>query len=271
VSPRFFAVLGVPLVAGREFADADRRDAEPVVIVSQSIAQRFFRNGDALNAHLSWTDPREIPWRIVGVAADLDDEHVVGHPAMTFYRPIRQFGFGGRLFVRTSGEPHALVPMVTRIIHEIAADQPVERPATLEEIRAEVLAPERVNAFVFSGFAGIALLIALVGVAGVLAFLVSARTREFGMRLAVGCPPRQLLAYVLSEGTTIAAVGIAAGALGGFVLSRVAASFFTSVQLPGALAAGAAAALLLGAAVLASWVPAARASRIDIIEALRAE
>jgi ABC-type antimicrobial peptide transport system permease subunit len=161
--------------------------------------------------------------------------------------------------------------MVTRIIHEIAADQPVERPATLEEIRAEVLAPERVNAFVFSGFAGIALLIALVGVAGVLAFLVSARTREFGMRLAVGCPPRQLLAHVLSEGTTIAAVGIAAGALGGFVLSRVAASFFTSVQLPGALAAGAAAALLLGAAVLASWVPAARASRIDIIEALRAE
>src|SRR5262245_35719656 len=270
-SPRFFAVLGVPLVAGREFTDGDRRDTEPVVIVSQSIAQRFFRNGDALNGHLSWTDPKEIPWRIVGVVADVDDEHVVGQPAMTFYRPIQQFGFGGRLFVRASGDPHALVPAVTRIIHEIAADQPVERPATLEEIRAEVLSPERVNAFVFSGFAGIALLIALVGVAGVLAFLVSARTREFGMRLAVGCPPTQLLTRVLSEGTTIAAIGIAAGGLGGLVLSRLAAPFFTSVPLPGALTVGVAATVLMAAAVVASWMPAARAARIDVIEALRSE
>jgi putative ABC transport system permease protein len=270
VSPRFFSVLGVPLVAGREFIDGDRRGAEPVVIVSQSIAQRFFRNGDALNAHLSWTDRKE-PWRIVGVAADVDDEHVVGQPAMTFYRPVQQFGFGGRLFVRASGDPHSLIPTVTRIIHEIAADQPVERPATLEEIRAEVLSPERVNAFVFSGFAGIALLIALVGVAGVLAFLVNARTREFGLRLAVGCQPRRLLTHVLSEGTTIATIGIAAGALGGFVLSRLATSFFASVQLPGALALGAAAGVLLAAAVVASWMPAARASRIDVIEALRSE
>jgi len=270
VSPRFFAVLGVPLVAGREFADGDRRGAEPVVIVSQSIAQRFFRNADALNAHLSWTDGKE-RWRIVGVAADVDDEHVGGQPAMTFYRPIQQFGFGGRLFVRASGDPHALVPTVTRIIHEIAADQPVERPATLEEIRAEVLSPDRVNAFVFSGFAGIALLIALVGVAGVLAFLVSARTREYGLRLAVGCPPRQLLAHVLSEGTTIAGIGIAAGALGGLVLSRLATSFFASVQVPGVLAVGVAAGVLLAAAVAASWMPAARASRIDVIEALRSE
>ena len=269
VSPRFFSVLGIPLVAGREFTDADRGGAELVAIVSQSIAQRLFPNGDALNRHLSW-DPKEVPWRIVGVAAEVDDEQVAGQPAMTFYRPLQQFAVGGRLFVRAAGDPHSLVPAVTRVIHEIAADQPVERAATLEEIRAETLSPERVNAFVFSGFAGIALLIALVGVAGVLAFLVSARTREFGMRLAVGCPPRQLLTRVLSEGTTIAATGIAAGALGGFVLSRLATSFFT-VQLPGALAAGAAAAVLLAAAIVASWMPAARASRIDVIEALRAE
>jgi putative ABC transport system permease protein len=271
VSPRFFAVLGVPLVAGREFTDADRRGAEQVVIVSQSIAQRFFANGDGLNGHLSRAEPDEIPWRIVGVGADVDDENVDGQPAMTFYRPLRQFGFGGRLFVRAAGDPHSLVPVVTRIIREIAPDQPVERAATLDEIRAEVLSPERVNAFVFSGFAGIALLIAVVGVAGVLAFLVSARTPEFGLRLAVGCAPRDLLAHVLSEGTTIAAIGIATGALAGFVLSRVARSFFTSVQLPGPLAVGAAAAILLGAAVVASWMPAARASRIDVIEALRAE
>jgi FtsX-like permease family len=112
--------------------------------------------------------------------------------------------------------------------------------------------------------------IAVVGIACVLAFSVSARTREFGMRMAVGCSPRALLTHVLSQGTAIAGIGIAAGAAGGFVLSRVVASF-TPVQLPGALAMAAAAAVLLTAAVVASWLPAARASRIDIIEALRAE
>ena len=102
--------------------------------------------------------------------------------------------------MRAAGDPYALVPAVTRVIREISADQPVERAATLEDVRAEVLSPERLNAFVFSGFAGIALLIAVVGVAGVLAFSVSARTREFGVRLAVGSAPRQLLARVLCGG-----------------------------------------------------------------------
>ena len=151
--------------------------------------------------------------------------------------------------MRAAGDPYALVPAVTRVIREISADQPVERAATLEDVRAEVLSPERVNAFVFSGFAGIALLIAVVGVAGVLAFSVSARTREFGVRLAVGSAPRQLLARVLSEGVVIAAIGIAAGAAGGYVLARVAARFFSTVQMPGALPVLGAAAVLIAAAV----------------------
>src|SRR5206468_8883823 len=113
-------------------------------------------------------------------------------------------GIGGRLFVRAGGDPHALVTAVTRIIRQISPEQPVERAATLEDVRAAVLSPERLNAFVFSGFAGIALLIAVVGVAGVLAFSVSARTREFGVRLAVGASPGQLLARVLAEGAAIA-------------------------------------------------------------------
>src|SRR5262249_38486067 len=167
--------------------------------------------------------------------------------------------------------PHTLFPTVTRTIREIAPDQPVERVATLEEVRAAQLSPDRVNALVFSGFAGIALLIAVVGIAGVLAFSVSARTGEFGMRLAVGCSPQALLRHVLSEGTAIAIVGVGAGAVGGFPLSRVATSFFTSVQMPNMLAVSAAAAVLVGAAVVASWLPAARASRIDVIEALRSE
>jgi len=195
----------------------------------------------------------------------------VPEPALTIYQPTWQIGVAGRLFVRAAGDPYALVPAVTRVIREISADQPVERAATLEDVRAEVLSPERVNAFVFSGFAGIALLIAVVGVAGVLAFSVSARTREFGVRLAIGSAPRQLLASVLSEGVQIAAVGIAAGALGGYALALVAAGFFEQVQLPGVLPLIGAAAVLIGAAIVASLMPAARASRVDVLQALRSE
>jgi ABC-type antimicrobial peptide transport system permease subunit len=173
--------------------------------------------------------------------------------------------------VRAASDPYAVVPAVTRVIREIAAEQPVERAATLEDVRAEVLSPERLNAFVFSGFAGIALLIAVVGVAGVLAFSVSARTREFGVRLAVGSSPRHLLAQVLREGALIAGIGIAAGAAGGYVLARLAAMSFATVQLPGPLPVLCAAAVLAGAAVLASLLPAARASQVDVLQALRSE
>ncbi len=277
VAPRFFAVLGVPILAGRDFTDEDRRGSELVTIVSQSVAQRLFANGDAVNRHLTWTDPvfsiygKPVPSRIVGVVADVDDEHVVPRPAMTIYRPTWQMGVAGRLFVRAAGDPYALVPAVTRVIRDISADQAVERAATLEDVRAEVLSPERVNAFVFSGFAGIALLIAVVGVAGVLAFSVSARTREFGVRLAVGSAPRHLLASVLSEGVRIAAIGIAVGAGGGYVLARGAARFFTTVQLPGAMPIIGATAVLIGAAIVASLMPAARAARVDVLQALRSE
>ena len=277
VAPRFFDVLGVPLLAGRDFTDDDRRGTEPVVIVSQSVAQRLFANGEAVNRHLTWTDPvfsiygKPVPSRIVGIVADVDDESVVPEPAMTIYRPVWQMGVAGRLFVRTAGDPYALVPAVTRIVREIATDQPVENAATLEDVRAEVLSPERVNAFVFSGFAGIALLIAVVGIAGVLAFSVSARTREFGVRLAVGSAPRHLLTMVVSEGAAIAAIGIVAGAAGGFALASVAAEFVADVQLPGALTVAGAAVVLVAAAIVASLMPAARASRVDVLQALRSE
>ena len=277
VAPRFFGVLGVPILAGRDFTDDDRRGREPVTIVSQSVAQRLFANGDAVNRHLTWTDPvfsiygKPVPSRIVGVVADVDDENVVPGPALTIYQPVWQMGVAGRLFVHAAGDPYALVPAVTRVIREISADQPVERAATLEDVRAEVLSPERVNAFVFSGFAGIALLIAVVGVAGVLAFSVSARTREFGVRLAIGSAPRHLLAGVLSEGVRIAAIGIAVGAAGGYVLALVAARFFATVELPGALPVIGATAVLICAAIVASLMPAARASRVDVLQALRSE
>jgi predicted permease len=270
VSPGFFAVLGVPIVTGRDFTDDDRSDTEPVAIVSQSIAQRFFPNGEALNRHLWFARAKERR-RIVGIVADVDDQNVVQEPALTVYTPISQGSLPSRLFVRAARDPYALVPSVTRTIREIAANQAVERATTLEDVRAEVLTPQRLNAFVFSAFGGIALLIAVVGVAGVLAFSVSARTREFGVRLAVGSTPRALRTGVLWDGVRIAALGIAAGAAGGYALARVVAEFFGNVQLPGALPAMGAAVVLFGAAIVASLMPATRASRIDVLRALRSE
>ena len=274
VAPNFFAVLGVPLVAGRDFTDGDHAESERVVIVSQSVAQRLFPDGDALNRKLWWTEAilgKPQPRRIVGVVADVDDENVVRGPALTIYHPVQQMRAAGRLFVHAEGDPYALVPSVTRIIRQTAADQPVERAATLEDVRAEVLAPERLNAFVLSGFAGVALLIAVVGVSGVLAFSVSARTREFGVRLAVGSSPRHLLVHVLLEGVVIVAVGIVAGAAGGFAFSGLASSYFDNVRLPGAVPILSAATVLVSAAVTASLMPAARASRVDVLQALRSE
>jgi len=275
VTPKFFTVLGIPMIGGRDFTDDDRAKNDLVVIVSQSVAQRLFPNGDALNHHLWWTDPyfgsKPMPRRIVGVVADVDDEQVERGAVMTIYHPIQQIGYGARLFVRASGDPYALVPSITRVIRALSPNQPVERAATLEDIRTEVLSPERVNTFVFSGFAGIALLVAVVGVAGVLAFSVSARTREFGIRLAVGSAPGDILTRVLGQGIGIALVGIAVGAAGGMVLARVASALIGHVPLPGVLTAAAAALLLVGAAAAASLVPAARASRVDVLQALRSE
>jgi putative ABC transport system permease protein len=279
ISPGFFAALGVPMVAGRDFNDNDRRDSEPVVIVSQSLAQRMFPNQDAVNRHMMWTDPvmkfidiSPEPRRIVGVAADVDDEHVVPGPALSVYHPFdQQEIWGGRLFVHTSSNPYALVPPITRLVRDMSADQPVERAATLEDVRAEVLTPDRLNTLVFGGFAAVALAIAVVGVAGVLAFSVSGRTREFGVRLAIGAQPRHLLTRVIIEGAVMAAAGVVAGAVCGFALARLAGSYVQDVQMPGAVPVACSVIVLLAAAVVASVLPAARAARVDVTEALRSD
>jgi putative ABC transport system permease protein len=288
VSPSFFAALGVPIVAGRDFDDNDRRGGEPVVIISQSVAQRMFPGEDPINRHVMWTSPimdfifiSKGPRRIVGVVRDVDDEHVVPGAALTIYHPFGQIPddaankelpvFGGRLFVHTRMDPYALVMPITRIVRDMASDQPVEHAATLEDIRAEVLTPNRLNSIVFGGFAAVALAIAIVGVAGVLAFSVSARTREFGIRLAVGSQPGRLLAGVIGQGAVMAGAGVVAGAALGYALARVAGGYIPDVRMPSALPVVVSAVVLLAAAVIASAVPAARAARVDVIQALRTE
>jgi ABC-type antimicrobial peptide transport system permease subunit len=221
---------------------------------------------------MKFIDVSSAPRRIVGVVADVDDEHVVPGPMVTVYHPFEQQEiWGGRLFVHTRTDPYALVPPITRLVRDLAADQPVERAATLEDVRAEVLAPDRLNTFVFGGFATVALAIAVVGVAGVLAFSVSARTREFGIRLAVGSQPRDLLSRVVSEGLVMVGAGIAAGLVGGLALARSPAASCPSRRCPGVVPVVCSAAVLLLAAVAASAVPAARAARVDVVQALRSD
>ena len=157
---------------------------------------------------------------------------------MTIYHPMEQEFGGGRLFVHAKVDPYTLVTPITKIIRDISADQPVERAATLEDVRAEVLAPNRLNTLVFGGFALVALTIAVVGVAGVLAFSVSARMREFGVRLAIGSTPSNLLTRILGEGAVIAGAGIVTGVIAGLALLRFAGGFFGNIEVPGVAAAG---------------------------------
>jgi ABC-type antimicrobial peptide transport system permease subunit len=213
------------------------------------------------------TEPR----RIVGITADVDDENVVPGPVMTVYHPFEQEIGGGRMFVHTHTDPYALVSPITRIIRDLSVNQPVEHAATLEDIRSEVLTPDRLNALVFGGFAAVALAIAVIGVAGVLVFSVSGRTREFGIRLALGAQPRNLLTSVMAQGATMAAGGIIVGAVFGYGLARIASSYVTDLRMPSVLPVVVSAFVLLAAAVVASVLPAARAARIDVQQALRSE
>ena len=278
VSPNFFATMGMPLIEGRDFRDTDRQGTERVVIISQSLANTLFPGQEAIGRELRWTDGvmkfigiSYEPRRIVGVVPDVDDENIIPSPAMTIYQPVDQEGWSGRLFVRAHGDPYTLVPAITRTIHEMNGDQPVERASTLGDIRAEVLTPDKLNAIVFGGFAAVALLISVVGVAGVLAFSVSARIREFGIRIAMGAQPRDILGSVLRQGCAMAGIGVGAGVLVGFICSRFIQRFTADVHLPSVLTLVAAAFVIMAAAVLASAMPAVRAARVNAVEALRAD
>ncbi|ABF42592.1 ABC efflux pump, inner membrane subunit [Candidatus Koribacter versatilis Ellin345] len=278
ISPNFFNTLGMPIIEGRDFRDTDKAGAERVVIISQSLAKNLFPGQEAIGREIRWTDSvmkfigiSYEPRRIVGVVPDVDDENIIPAPAMTIYQPVAQEWVAARLFVRAKGDPYSLVPAITRSIHEMDGNQPVERAATLNDIRAEVLTPDRLNAIVFGGFAAIALLISVVGVAGVLAFSVSGRTREFGIRIAMGAQPRDILGGVLREGVIMAGIGVAAGVVVGFAAMKAVLRFVSQLHMPSILTLLAAALVIVAAAVIASAIPAMRAARVNAVEALRSE
>lgn len=278
ISPNYFETLCVPLIEGRLFRDSDKDGAERVVIISQSLAKSLYPGGDALNRELRWTDPviqfiglSPEPRRIIGVVPDIDDEKIILSPAMNVYQSTDQEGWYGRLFVRTQTDPYSLVPAITSTIHEISAEEPVEHPSTLDDIRAEVLTPDKLNAVVFGGFTAGALLISVIGVSGVLAFSVSGRTREFGISLALGAQPRTVMNDVLLQGLTIASIGVAAGIVFGLAFIRGIARYIAAVHMPGPLSFAVPVIVILAAAVIACAIPAGQAARVNAVEALRSE
>lgn len=277
VSPGFFSTLGIPVLEGRDFRETDKNGSDRVVIVSKSVVDRLFPGQEAIGRTMHWTDGvlkfigiSYDTRQIVGVVPDFDDENIIPNPSMTVYQPVDQEGWGGRLFVRADN-PYPLVPAIVKTIQGISADQPVERAATLEDVRATVLSPDRLNAIVFGGFAAVALLISVIGVAGVLGFSVSGRTREFGIRMALGAEPRSILTGVLQEGLLIAIIGVVSGLFVGLAGARAIAAWVGQIHLPGILSLIGSAAVILIAAAIASAVPAARAARVNAVEALRSE
>jgi len=280
VSSSYFETIGTPLKSGRTFQQSDVRGSTPVVILSESMAKYYVKSGDAIGRHISWkvvngitgavswTDPAEI----VGVAADSRADGVDQAPIHTIFQPDTQSGTPATLLVRTSGAtPDALAPRVIETIRQLDPNRPIEHVQTLEEIRNDTIAPQRLNATLIGLFAMLALAIATVGVAGVLAFSVSQRTNELGIRVALGAERGMILRMILGEGAAMALVGLVVGGAAAIPLSRLLKGLLFGVEPADPATIAMSAALLVGVALIAAWIPARRATAVDPITALRGD
>lgn len=274
VSTDYFRTVGVPMVRGRQFRDTDDADSEPVVIINERMALDLFGRGNPIGGRLGWQqfNGSWSPWaRIVGVSANTREYGLALAGAHTVYLPAAQQNAGQAVIVATSGEAGPVARRVTEIVRSMNADRPVDNVTTLTELRRQDIAAERLNAALFSAFALLALVIAAVGVLGVLAFAVSQRTREFGVRMALGAEQRQVLGMVLREGVLLAMGALVVGGLAATALSRFLVQLLFEVSATDPTTYVAVGAVLAVVAMLASLVPARRATRVDPMEALRSE
>lgn len=280
VSADYFATMGIELRQGREFTTTDLLDAQEVVVINESMARAYFGQGDPIGRRIAWTDDifrllgMSTDWRtVVGVAADTRDAGLDAKVIDTMYTPYQQVTpqYTGSLVVRVSGDPGAVVPAVRQTILAHDSNQPISDVATIAELGNASVAARRLNAMLLGAFALLALVIAAVGIGGVLAFSVGSRTREFGIRSALGAAPRQVWTGVLAEGAGLAAVGVVLGSAAAVVLSRFIAGLLVGVPAFDPATFGAVALLLAGVAIGAGWVPAWRAATVSPVEALGAE
>ena len=276
VSSGYFSTMGIELLRGREFTSTDVGDAQLVVVINESMARTHFGERDPLGQRIAWTNPLSSAgppeWRtVVGVAADTKDGGLVAEVFHAMYMPYQQMLLAGALVVRVSGDPVAVAPAVREAILAHDSNQAIDNVMTIAALSSESVAPQRLNALLLGGFAVLALVIAAVGIGGVLAFSVGSRTREFGIRCALGARRQQVWSGVVTEGVTLAALGVSLGTVVAVVMTRFISGLLVGVQALDPVTFVAVGLLLGGVAIIAAWVPAWRAASVTPMEALAAE
>ena len=277
-SPEFFRAAGIPLLAGREFAPTDRANTERVVLINQSLAQHLFPGEDPLGKRIAWTGdllrftPISDDWRtIVGVTGNTRDGGLDAEPAAVVYMPFTQMlALGGGLVIRADSNASALIPAATRIVRRVAPTAPIENLMTYRQYRERSISPRRLNAVLISSFGILAVVVAAVGIAGVLAFSVSARTNEIGIRMSLGADPGRVQRMILGEGGVLLAIGLVVGVAGAWLAAGVIRGLLYGVEPhdPATFAGVSILMVLIGLA--ACWIPALRAARIDPAITMRA-
>jgi putative ABC transport system permease protein len=271
VSPDYFRTLGVPVLRGRAFNERDSRDAPGVVIVNESMARSAFPGEEALGQRLVVgmdSKPREI----VGVVGDVRHSALKEEPKPEMYVPYPQAPRAAfTLAVRTTVEPESLMSSVTSAVQSVDKDQPVYNVKTMEQFRSASVAQSRFNAYALSIFAAIALVMAAVGIYGVMAYSVTQRTHEMGIRIALGAQPGDVLRLVVKQGMLLALLGIVVGLAASLALTRVMSSLLYGVAATDLLTFATVSAALALIALTASYLPARRATRVDPMVALRYE
>ena len=274
VSSGYFETIGARIRVGRSFQPTDTATSPAVVILSDSMARYYFKDQNPIGRHLSWklfNGSWSPTAEVVGVAADSRADGIERTPLHTLYQPDTQSSPQSTLLVRTAGSMDRITPRVVETIRGLDANRPIDHVQTLEEIRNETIAPQRLNATLIGLFALLALAIATVGVAGVLAFSVSQRTNELSVRLALGATRGTILRMILGEGATMAAIGLVVGGLAAIPLSGMLTGLLFGVEPIDPPTIALSAVLLVGVALVAAWIPARTATAVDPMTALRGE
>lgn len=278
-SPEYFKAAGIPLLKGRYFETTDRKGSPWVVILNQNLANRLFPNTDPIGRRVAWTGDvlRFIPvtgeWRtVVGVVADTKDGGLDAESRPVLFQPFAQEQiFGGGFVIQARQDALSMVSSATGVVRGLAPQQPIENVLTVQQIKDESVAPRRLNAILVGAFGLLAVLIAAVGIGGVLAFSVSARTNEIGIRMSLGADGGKVQRMVLGEGWVLLGVGLVLGLVGSLLATRLVKGLLYGVVPYDPVTLGGVVLLMVAIGTVACWIPALRAARVDPGIAIRSQ
>jgi putative ABC transport system permease protein len=272
ITPNYFATMGIPLIKGRIFSPQDNLDRPRVVVIDETLARRFFPNEDPIGKHLRVPDATRPAREIVGVVGGVRDTGFDQQPRPTIYFPSLQSPDQTMsLVVRTSVPPGSILPAIKSAIWSVDKNQPVFDVKSMDEIISGNVSAQRLAFLLLGVFAFLALALAAIGIYGVTSYLVSERTHEIGVRMALGAQPLDVSRLVLSHGAKLVAVGVITGAVAALALTRLLTNLLFGVSASDPWTFVGVGLLLIVVAVIASYIPARRATRVDPLVALRYE